>query len=449
MNGALGQSLFCAVAIPVLAKPGAIKKSLCLIAVLVLSSVAVAEPVRRVNYDEAKVPPYELEDPLVSTNGQRLVSVDQWPERRREMLSLIERELYGKWPAAPETLVIDKTDESETFYGLARMKQFSMYFYPDRSGPRMDWMLLEPAYAKGRSPVIVLLNYRGNHELMPDANVRVPDFWVPKRHTRGKTPNRIDASVRGVIRYPLDLVIARGYAVLTACYLQAATDPETKEMSVDECRKRGFYTLWEDTDVGTLAVWGWALSRGLDLAERQPELDTTRAVAFGYSRLAKAALLAGAFDERFKVVIPCQTGGGGVPLQKRQFGENADWMTQVFPHWFCKAYMKYANNEKALPLDQHFILAAVAPRHLLVQGFNEPWYDTKGEWLACRAASPVWEFLGKPGLPGGDSFPDDFSDAAVGTHLGYVRRPGVHGISAYDWQWALDFADRAFGINRE
>ncbi|MDD4026066.1 MAG: hypothetical protein PHN85_09110 [Kiritimatiellae bacterium] len=446
MRKALELPLFSAVAKPFFTAPAAIKKSLCVLAALTLASASVAEPVRRVNYDEAKVPPYELEDPLVSTNGNRLVSAEEWPERRREMLSLIERELYGTWPPAPETLLIDKTGESETFYGLARMKQFSMYFRPDRSGPRMDWMLLEPAYPKGRSPVIVLLNYRGNHELMPDENVSAPDFWVPKRHTRGKTPNRVDASARGKIRYPLESVVARGYAVLTACYLQAATDPETVEMSVDECRKRGCYTLWKDTDVGTLAVWGWALSRGLDLAERQPELDATRAVAFGYSRLAKAALLAGAFDERFRVVIPCQTGGGGVPLQKRQFGENADWMTQVFPHWFCRAYMKYANNEKALPLDQHFILAAVAPRHLLIEGFNEPWYDTKGEWLACRAASPVWEFLGKPGLPGGDRFPDDFSMAAIGTHLGYVRRPGSHGLSAYDWQWALDFADRAFGI---
>ncbi|MDD4018531.1 MAG: hypothetical protein PHV28_11375 [Kiritimatiellae bacterium] len=445
MSEALELSFFPAVATPGLAVPVAIKKSLCVLAALAMSSASVAEPVRRVNYDEAKVPPYELEDPLVSINGQRLVSADDWPERRREMLSLIESELYGKWPAAPETLLIDKTDESETFYGLARMKQFSMYFCPDRSGPRIDWMLLEPARANGPFPVIVLLNYRGNHELMSDENVRVPDFRVPNRHTRGKTPNRVDASVRGKIRYPLESVVAHGYAVLTACYLQAATDPETTEMSVDECRKHGFYKLWENTDVGTLAVWGWALSRGLDLAERQPELDVKHAVAFGYSRLAKAALVAGAFDERFRVVIPCQTGGGGVPLQKRQFGENADWMTQVFPHWFCKAYMKYANNEKELPLDQHFLLAAVAPRHLLVEGFNEPWYDTKGEWLACRAASPVWEFLGKPGLPGGDRFPEDFSEAAVGTYLGYVRRPGSHGISAYDWQWALDFADRAFG----
>ena len=96
-----------------------------------------------------------------------------------------------------------------------------------------------------------------------------------------------------------------------------------------------------------------------------------------------------------------------------------------------------------MKFDQHLLLAAIAPRALLVEGFNSGWFDTKGEWLACRAASPVWEFLGKPGLPKGD-FPANYSTAAVGPRLGYVRRGGAHGMTGHDWNWILDFADRVF-----
>ena len=97
-----------------------------------------------------------------------------------------------------------------------------------------------------------------------------------------------------------------------------------------------------------------------------------------------------------------------------------------------------------MPFDQHWLLACVAPRPLLVEGFNEPWFDTKGEFLACRAASPAWELLGRPGLPPGD-LPAPFDESRIGPCLGYVRRGGPHGISAHDWAWTLDFAERAWG----
>ena len=93
-------------------------------------------------------------------------------------------------------------------------------------------------------------------------------------------------------------------------------------------------------------------------------------------------------------------------------------------------------------LDQHLLVAAIAPRPLLVQGFNSGWFDAKGEWLSCRAASPVWEFLGKEGLPKGD-FPDNYDLSCVGSSFGYVRRGGQHGLAGYDWLWMLDFADKA------
>ena len=151
-------------------------------------------------------------------------------------------------------------------------------------------------------------------------------------------------------------------------------------------------------------------------------------------------LIAGAFDERFPVVVPVQTGGGGVPLAKRNFGETVGTEVVSFHHWYCRAYDKYADNTDAMPFDQHLLLACIAPRALLVEGFDQPWFDTKGEFLSVQAASPVWKFLGCKGLPAVD-WPDDYDTSAIGPRLGYVRRPNNHGISAVDWTWMLDFAE--------
>ena len=161
----------------------------------------------------------------------------------------------------------------------------------------------------------------------------------------------------------------------------------------------------------------------------------------GSSRLGKAALIAGAFDTRFPVVVLNQTGGGGAPLAKRNFGENVATEISMFTHWYCKAYSKYAGHEENMPFDQHLLLSCIAPRALLVEGFDEKWFDTKGEFLALQAASPVWEKLGKKGLPCVD-WPNDYDTSAIGVNLGYVRRNLRHGLAVIDWEWMLSFADQ-------
>jgi hypothetical protein len=187
-------------------------------------------------------------------------------------------------------------------------------------------------------------------------------------------------------------------------------------------------------------AWAWALMRGMDMIERRQGLDASRVLVTGSSRLGKAALLAGAYDERFAVVVPNQTGGGGAPLSKRHFGENVQTEMHNFSHWYCKAYAKYIDNEGAMPFDQHLLLSCVAPRPLMVQGFDEAWYDTKGEFLALKAASPAWKLLGREGLPD-VSFPADYERTAIGPYVAYYHRNLAHGIAAIDWQWMLDFAD--------
>ena len=408
-----------------------------------------------VNYDEQTLPAYTLEDPLRFADGRKVRSRSQWPERRQEILDIFQREMYGEMPASAP-IFLETLEEGTTLAGFARRRQMRMWFKADHTGPFIDWLELIPTQVQGPCPVILLLNYTGNHEWLEDKEILLPDSWMrssPHRAfnwTRGKFNRDGYDSV-----FPVSSLLARGYAVITACYVEISPDPDplVEKNGIilqDSFAYTGVFDLWGPRDPArtdnttALAAWAWGLMRGMDMIEQDPVFDAQRVVLTGYSRLGKAALIAGAFDQRFPVVVPVQTGGGGAPLTKRGYGENVATEVSSFRHWYCRAYGKYAYDTASMPFDQHLLLSCVAPRALLIEGFDQPWFDTKGEFLSLQAASPVWKFLGKKGLPA-VSWPDDYDTSAIGPLVGYVRRDQGHGISAMDWMWMLDFADEIFG----
>ena len=410
--------------------------------------------VREPNYDESKIAPYTLEDPLTFLDGRK-VTKENWAERRKEILGIFAKEMYGAEPPVPETVVTELADEKVTVAGYAIRRQYKMWFKADKSGPCLNWIVWIPRHAKKPVPVISFLNYRGNQELVPDEDIPLMTSWTrPNRAAREEERGRMQNPNMATV-FPIGTILARGYAVMSACYCEVSSDPGMNAPDSAIFRQEimaynGVFTLWGPRDprrtdnITAVGAWGWALSRGLDLAERIPEIDAKKSVVTGCSRLGKAALMAAARDERFAVCVPNQTGGGGVPLAKRDYGENVSTENRMFTHWYCTAYAKYAEDPaKTLTFDQHLFCACVAPRALLVEGFGAKWFDTKGEYLALRAASPVWELLCGSGLPAGE-FPAEYDRSAIGTHLGYVRRSEDHGISAYDWMWMMDFADRVF-----
>ena len=408
------------------------------------------------NYDELKIAPYTLEDPLTFVDGRKVKNSADWAERRKEILGIFAKEMYGEEPPKPDAVITELQDERETVDGYALRRQYKMWFKADKSGPCINWIVWIPKFAPHPVPVISFLNYRGNHELVFDKDIPVQQGW--SRDGKNTDGNKSTERTRGAQQdqnsatiFPLGMILARGYAVMSACYCEVSPDPTAGEKNPAfkqfPFAYTGVFELWGKRDnsrtdnITSLGAWAWALSRGLDLAERIPEIDARRNVVTGCSRLAKAALIAAARDERFAVCVPNQTGGGGVPLAKRDFGENISTENRSFTHWFCRAYAKYAKEPwKTMPFDQHLFVACIAPRALLVEGFGKKWFDAKGEFLSLKAASPVWKFLGKSGLPDVD-FPAEFCTSAIGKDLGYVHRSQNHGISGYDWTWMLDFAD--------
>ena len=377
---------------------------------------------RDANFDERFVGPYTLEDPLAFADGRKVETPSDWAERRAEILRIFESEVYGRLPPRPETMVVEKTGEEVTKDKFAIRRTYRLYFRDDRTGPVIDWIVFVPRHAKGKSPVFLHLNYKGN--------------------------DLIASGMTNHYTLPLEQLIARGYAFMSANYRQITADPKTRE-EWDEKAYDGVFELWGRRDparkdnTGAVMAWAWGLMRGLDLAERIAEIDASKSVVIGSSRLGKAALVAAAFDDRFKVCIPNQTGAAGVQVLKRDFGENPYVQHLMFPHWYCANYWKYERDPAKLQnFDQHLLVAAVAPRALLLECFNSDWFDPKGEFISAKAASPVWEKFAGRGLAC-SRMPEFFDGSFATPPLGYVIRGEDHGLSGHDWMWAMDFADKA------
>lgn len=409
--------------------------------VTVASSVMAAE---EPNYDESKVPDYTLPDPLVLADGRPVESAEQWNGRRRsEVLELLERHVYGRTPDKEIPVRFERIGEHDALDGKARCRQVRIQVGTPPNQLEWDVALWIPAQAPRPAPVFVGLNFGGNHTVHPDPRIRLPGSWVRNNSQQGITDHQASEASRGASRgrWPLDLIVRRGYALATLYY--GDIDPD-----YDDQFQNGLHPLFyrtgqqrpEPDEWGSIGAWAWGLSRMVDYLETDSDVDAQRVALMGHSRLGKTSLWAGAQDARFGIVISNNSGCGGAALSRRRFGETVARINSSFPHWFCGNFHQYNDREDELPVDQHMLIALMAPRPVLVcSAQQDRWADPKGEFLAARHASPVYQLFGWQGIAR-DEPPGPLE--RVGQGVVYHLRPGPHDVTRIDWEAYLELADQ-------
>ncbi len=396
------------------------------------------------NYDEAKVGSYTLPDPLAMSDGGKVSNAQQWRKRRAEILRLFETNVYGRTPAKhPAIRFEEKPRDAKALGGLATRREITIWLLGKPGGPRLNLLLYVPNQRTGRVPVFLGMNFNGNQAVHTDPQITLATSWMRPTQDSSVVNNRATEKARGTeaSRWAIEMIIKRGYGVAT--FYCGDLFPDHKdglsESVISHLYKAG-QTAPAADDWNALGAWAWGLSRVVDFFERDKEIDAKRVAIIGHSRLGKAALWAGAQDERFALVISNESGEGGAALARRNFGETVARINTSFPHWFCANYKKYNERVSELPVDQHELIALIAPRPVYVaSATGDQWSDPRGEFLSAQAASPVYKLLGTDGL-GAQAMPGEHQP--VMTTIGYHIRAGKHDVTDYDWEQFLNFADK-------
>ena len=325
---------------------------------------------------------------------------------REQMLDIMLKEVYGYLPDKPERLTFELISTENFCAGKAVCSRLMAHCTLKNGEFSFPFCAVVPKDCKN-APFFVHINFRNS----------VPDKYQPTEE-----------------------LLDNGFAVFSFCHREVTFDN-------DDMADGMYGVLYPDGkrglhDGGKIAVWAWAAQRVLDYAETLGDaLDFSRSVVCGHSRLGKPALLAAATDSRFAFAYSNNSGCSGAALSRGTCGESVTVINNAFPLWFNENYKKYAHKEYAMPFDQHYLLAAIAPRYVCVgSAVEDNWADPVSEMLCCAAAGPAFEKDGKKGFVHNGQLAkagDCFFEGSVGYHL----REGNHYFSRYDWLKLIEFVN--------
>lgn len=218
---------------------------------------------------------------------------------------------------------------------------------------------------------------------------------------------------------PIDYANFKGYGVFVLNCIEIASD--------DINHNGAFYDIYPYTDnraeqTGVLMAWAWGVSKVLDAvisgAYKDLNLDPSMSMATGVSRWGKATAVLGAFDNRFKMIIPTCSGAGGLALYSyKSEGKTYDLTVFGGPKeytyekneplevlqsdsergWFTDEFLKYKSEEE-LPYDQDVLPKMAASENsayfIIAAHTGEDWVNAPSMWQCFLRAKEYFEEKG-------------------------------------------------------
>ena len=374
------------------------------------------------NYDEAKVPAYTLPDVLKTTAGKVVTNKAVWEKNRRpEVLRLFENNVYGQMPKTCDSIKFAITNEiANAMDGRAHLKEIKITVWKINKSLQIHLILFIPNNRKRPAPAFLLINNRDKNNTDLSRGIK-SEFW------------------------PAEMMIDSGYAIAAFHVSDAA--PDNKDSFQKGVLQLYPEQLTADNGMKAIGAWAWAASRIMDYFERDRDIDAKRVCIVGHSRGGKAALWAGAQDQRFAIVFSNCSGNSGAALSRRKFGETVKVINTNFPHWFANNYKKYNDNEAALPVDQHMLISLMAPRPVYVTSASKDlWADPKGSYLSLKNAEKVYALYRKHSALTDE--PPAINSPIIYSFLGYHNREGSHNLTEYDWKNFIRFANYHYHLKQ-
>lgn len=367
------------------------------------------------NYDEAKVPPYKLPEVLKTAVNKKVNNKLTWEKvRRPEILKLFEDNIYGQMPASYNSIKYSIVNsDAAAMNGKALLKQVLIEVFNNNRSVQINLVLFVPNNKTKPVPAFLLINNRGK-ENTDAARTTKSDFW------------------------PAEILIDSGYAI--AAFHVSDLAPDDKETFMNGVLQLYPTQLNADNGMRAIGAWAWGASRVMDYFEKDADIDSKKIAVVGHSRGGKASLWAAAQDPRFSICVTNCSGNTGAALARRQFGERIKKINTSFPHWFNTNYKKFNDREDALPIDQHMLIALVAPRPVYATNASKDlWADPKGTFLSLKNAEKVYALYGlKSNLP---LNPPAINKAIIQSPIAYHNREGEHNLTAFDWVNFIKFAN--------
>ena len=417
----------------------------------VIATPATAQHIPGYNYEETKIPPYVLLDPLQLNDGSPVKTPEQWWQRRRlEIIRLFEENVFGRTPDNARVRLHAHVVEIDrnALQGRAVREQIDLYFTPDGDrGAKMRLLLYLPAHAHKRSAVVLGLNFGGNQTVLDDPGILPTPVWTKAKGATKLEHNLPDQKTRGTQtqQWQVEKVIDRGYGLATVYYGDLEPDfKDASQYSVRQLFLNAGHVASAADAWGAIGAWAWGLSRAVDYLVSDKDVDAKRIVVTGHSRLGKVADWAAAQDLRIAAVLSTESGKGGQSLSRREIGETLEHLERSFPYWFCANYAKWVGHDREIPADGNLLLSLIAPRPLYVaSAAGDEWSDPRGEFLSAMSASSVYKLLGASGLV--NSTMPLVDHPLIEGNVAYHMRSGKHDVTAFDWEQYLNFLDLQFG----